>query len=242
MIDSVSVLWAMGYHYLSTIGKRKQYTVYERDLSPEEKRENRDALFSELRVLCNNMFKAAKTDIHIEGEENLPEKGPVVYMSNHRGIFDTPLIALVVKEPVVFIGKKELKSAPIIGKWFDVHGDIYIDREDMRSAVAAIVEGVKELKQGQSMVIFPEGTRSKDGTVGEFKAGSFKLATKANVPIIPIAIKNTEQILEDKGRIQRASIKMCIGKAIDVPNLSEEEKKKLHTTTEECIRKMVEAM
>jgi 1-acyl-sn-glycerol-3-phosphate acyltransferase len=242
MLGSIRVVCAMSTHYLKTMGVRKKYSVYGKDLEPVQKRENRIVLFEELRALSNGMFRAAKTKIELQGEENLPTEGPVVYIANHRGIFDTPLIASIVKEPVIFIGKKELQKAPIIGEWFNVHGNIYIDRKDMRSGLEAIVTGIKELKEGQSVVIFPEGTRSKTGELGEFKAGSFKLALKANVPIVPIAILGTEKILEEKGKIQQAHVKVKIGKIVDVPNFDEEKKKKLHLLTQKRISDLLEEL
>lgn len=239
MIRSIKVLWTMGWHYVKRSGIRKNNYVGEANLGPADKKQKRTAVYQCMRELSNNMFKAADTEIIIKGKENLPKAGPVVYMGNHKSLFDSPLMAHLIEEPIIFIGKEETKKMPVISKWFDAMGCIYLDRDDMKKQLQAILKGIDELKEGQSIVIFPEGTRSKGREIGSFKAGSFKLATKAKVPIIPIGIQDTFKILEETGRVQKATIYVNIGKPIDVANLSSEALKSLPQDVENYIRDLV---
>lgn len=227
MVRSIWVLWTIFFHFVQNFFKRQKYRVDNKELSIEDKRANREKIYRMMQDLSRGMLRAAGTEVEVKGKENLPVKGPVVYIVTHKGLFDAPIIATLIDEPLIFIGKEETKKMPVFGKWFDATGSIYLAREDMRQSLQAILEGIKELKEGQSVVIFPEGKRMKSESMGEFKAGSFKLATKANVPIVPIAIQNTQKILEEKSRIIKTTVYVNIGKMIDVPHLSENEKKAL---------------
>jgi len=111
-----------------------------------------------------------------------------------------------------------------------------MDRSNLRKSAAAIIEGVKIIKAGHSLVIFPEGTRSKGGPLGEFKAGSFKLATKSNAPIVPITINGSYKLMEaNNNRIKAANVELFIHPPIETKNLSKEEQEKLPTVVKEII-------
>lgn len=239
MFRGIAVLWAMAWHYIINTPGRRKYSVQGKELDTKTKKEYRAKVFYMAKDLSQRMVKAADATIEVKGRGNLPTEGPVVYMVTHKGLFDCPVMACLLDDPIIFIGKEEMAKMPIINKWFDAMGCIYLVRDDMKKSLQAILEGVQELKNGQSIVIFPEGTRSRSKEMGEFKAGSFKLATKANVPIIPIAIQNTHKILEEKGGIQKATVYVNVGEMIDVAALSNEEKKQLPTTVENTVRELL---
>lgn len=239
MLRSIAVVRVMIGHYIKNTSKRHRYSVQGRALDSETKKVYRSEIYKLMRDLSRRMIKAAGTTIEIKGKENLPQSGPVVYMCTHKGLYDSPILADLLEEPIIFIGKDETKKMPIIGKWFDAMGCIYLARDDMKKSLEAILEGIKELKEGQSLVIFPEGTRYKGKEMGSFKAGSFKLATKAQVPIVPIAMQNTYKILEEKGRIQKATVQINIGRPIDVASLSKEQQKNLPKQVEEQVRQLL---
>lgn len=241
MLRGIWVLWAMGFHFVTNTFNRKRYRVDNKELDRATKQAYRAKIYAMMRELSRRMIRAAGAELVIKGKENLPEHGPVVYMANHKGLFDSPVMAtLVEKDTLIFIGKDETKKMPVIGPWFDAMGCIYIVRDDMKQSLKAILDGIDELKQGQSVVIFPEGTRQKGPEMGSFKAGSFKLATKANVPIVPIAIQNSYKVLEEKGKIQKTTIYVNVGKPIDVASLSAEEKKRLPQDVEDTVRALLE--
>lgn len=162
--------------------------------------------------------------INAMGTENLPEDGPVVFISNHQGFADVLPFMNCVHFQTGFIAKSEIKKVPHFAGWIERVRGIYIDRGDVRASLKTIAEGAEYLKQGFSMVIFPEGTRSKDGTLGDFHAGSFKLATKAKVPIIPVTINGTSKLYEIPGIVQKhMSFDVTFHPMIDVASMDRHE-------------------
>lgn len=162
--------------------------------------------------------------INVIGKENIPE-GTCLYVANHQGFFDIPIIISSLDNSVGFIAKKELLKLKVLTYWMNQMHCIFMDRSNVRESIKAINEGIENLKNGYSMVIFPEGTRSKGPKVGEFKKGSLKLALKSGVPIVPIAIDGSYKLREgnEKSRIKSAEVKVTICKPICIENLSKEE-------------------
>ncbi len=139
-------------------------------------------------------FSLPGSKVHISGLENKPQKGPYIIVANHRSMLDITLIQGYVNAHAGFIAKKELGKFFTVGQFLKILGGELIDRENPRDAVVAIDNMIRKMKEeGQVIVIFPEGTRSTDGQVHEFKIGSMKIVTKAKVPILPIAISGTEK-------------------------------------------------
>lgn len=176
---------------------------------------------------CDILVKATGSSVEVIGLENIPEDSSVLFVSNHQGYLDIPILLLYLPKTIGFIAKIELKTWPIINKWVDCVEGVYIDRKDIRQSLKAINTTAEILKSGHSMVIFPEGTRSKGRELAPFKPGSLRAAQKANVPIIPITIDGTYQILEanNNRNLTPAHIKLVIGKAIN-PNKSTEKDSK----------------
>lgn len=177
--------------------------------------------------------------LHIEGKENLSEDEPrLCFVANHESMLDIPAIFVAAGRRLPgTITKIEIKKVPYIRWWCSKMDCVYIDRKNMRSAVKAIMDGVEHIKEGRAMLIFPEGTRSKTGEIGEFKAGAFELATRADAVIVPIQIKGTRGGLEARRR-WHVDAWVTIGKPIPTAGLSREEKRKVHTQVEESIRAM----
>lgn len=190
--------------------------------------------------MAKRLLKLIGAKLHIEGEENLLEGGTYVYMGTHKSYIDILILMTLVERPLTFIGKAEVDKIPFIGTWFHCAGGIPMDRDDIRQSFQVILEAIEQLKAGHSVAIFPEGTRAKGREMGDFKGGSFKLATKANVPIIPIAMQDTFKLLEEKRRVQPWDIYIKIGEPIDVPNLTKEEKKTIAKDTENYMKQLLE--
>ncbi|WP_231505656.1 lysophospholipid acyltransferase family protein [Bacillus sp. EB01] len=142
-----------------------------------------------------NIMKLTGSKVTVIGEENIP-KGAVVFISNHEGDFDVPVLLGYLSKPFGFISKVEVKKVLIMRKWMELINCVFMDRGDRRQAIASLREGAEMLKKGHSLVIFPEGTRSKGGVVGMFKSGSFRLPKDGEVPIIPISIQGTSNVFE----------------------------------------------
>jgi len=121
--------------------------------------------------------------------------GPYLYVANHASWLDIPILCTVLDPVFKFIAKGELLSTPCIGQQLSGGNHILIDREDRRSQLRTFKEGVNWLKSGVSLMAFPEGKRSHDGRLMEFKGGVFSMAAKSNVPIVPISISNTHAVM-----------------------------------------------
>lgn len=176
-------------------------------------------------------LKLAGARIKITGIENIPKDRTVLFVSNHQSNFDIPLIISSIDVPKGFIAKKELEKWPFISTWMKYINCIFMDRNNLRQSSESIVKGINLLKSGYSMVVFPEGTRSKGKPIAEFKAGSFKLATKSKCPIVPITINGTYKLLEqNNNKIKAADIELIIHPIIDVTTLNKDELDKLPET------------
>jgi putative phosphoserine phosphatase/1-acylglycerol-3-phosphate O-acyltransferase len=133
--------------------------------------------------------KFAGLDIAIKGKHNLEDHRPAVFCFNHQSSADFFIILKLLRHDITGVAKKELELSPI-GPLFKALGAIFIDRSNKSKAIESLGKAAHVLKQGTSVAIAPEGTRSGSKKLGEFKKGAFHLAMKAGVPIVPIVIKN----------------------------------------------------
>lgn len=182
------------------------------------------------------LLKVAGAKVRVHGQQHIPNE-PVVYVANHQGNFDVPIMITATKHPKAFISKIEVQKFPIIPRWMELMGCIFIDRSDRRQSIKAIRSGVDTIKSGQSIIIFPEGTRSKGGPIKEFKAGSLTLATSSGAKIVPVAIQGSHHLLETTNRIKPGVVDVTFLPAIDpadIPN------KEIAATVEAAIRQIVE--
>ncbi len=177
----------------------------------------------------NHLMKSFDIDISVEGKENLPAEGPVVYICNHQSFADIPVLCAVLDTvQFAFVARENLKQVPIYGTWMRRIRSVLIKREDPRAALRAISEGVGLIKEGFSLLIFPEGTRAKCSQMAEFKAGSIKLATKPGVPIIPISINGSYECFETTEVFRgKCPVGVIIHPAIETAGISRQEEKAL---------------
>lgn len=183
---------------------------------------------SAIQVWGTKFIEACHSTIEIYGKENLPTEGPIVYMSNHQSYVD--IVALCSALSTIqfgYVAKKDLAKLPLYGEWIELIRSVMIDRDNPRESLKAISKGISFLKQGFSMLIFPEGTRSKSSTIGEFKKGAMKLATKPGVPIIPVSIEGTYKLYETQGYIKPGNVKIMIHPPVNTAGLTKEEENAL---------------
>jgi len=178
--------------------------------------------------------------LKVYGSENIPKNEPLIFASNHQGAADILILLACLPRGFTFIIKQELFKIPIFGWYLRQAGYIAVDRGTKRGAVDFFVEAVKRLKEGGSILIFPEGTRSPDGKLHEFKRGSLLLAFKAKVRIVPIAISGSFGIMPKKSRlINPVPVKVQIGKPISIDkynNDSELANEDLHKTIKQMLQ------
>lgn len=134
-------------------------------------------------------------DLEVNGEANLWQKRPAVFVFNHQSKADLLVILRLLRQDVAGVGKKELRRMPIIGQVLELGGAVLIDRKNSRNAIEAMQPLVDVMtEEGKSVVIAPEGTRSVDGRLLPFKRGAFHLAMQAGVPIVPVVIHNSMDV------------------------------------------------
>lgn len=159
------------------------------------------------------------TNIRIEviGAENVLMNRPQIFMANHQSDFDILIVLAYIPGQFRWIVKKELFKIPVFGKAMRSAGYIEIDRQNREKAMKSLEEAAQKIREGKSVVTFPEGTRSKDGTIKPFKQGMFHLAIQAGVPIVPISIIGAHEIMPKRSlRIRPGKIKMVIDRPVDV--------------------------
>ena len=143
-------------------------------------------------------------DLQVTGIENIPAPGTGFMMyGNHQGLFDVVALAATCPTPMGAVLKKELLGIPFVQQVIDCTKSYPMDRDDVRQSLTVIQNVTEEVKQGRNYLIFPEGTRSKNGnTLGEFHGGSFRCAIKAKCPILPVAFIDSFKVFDQKGSDQ----------------------------------------
>ena len=229
------------YKSLSILNRyKKNIKKYRAEGNLEKEREN---IVLATSAWGKEIVRVFNSELTVEGKENLPEKGPVVVVSNHQGIGDIPaLCAALDKFQIGFIAKDSLKKIPLYGQWIDIVRSIFILRESPRESLGAIKKGVRYIEDGFSLVIFPEGTRSRGNEMGEFKKGSTKLATIPGVPIIPISLNGTADVYEKTGVLSSAKIKIIIHPPIITEGLTKIEEKAIPALVEKTVRDGVDKL
>lgn len=153
-----------------------------------------------IHYIMDRALKASNVDLQVTGLEDLPEEDGFMIYANHQGMFDVVAIAGTCKRPLGVVMKKELENVPLLKQIRYCTKSFLMDREDVRQSLEVIQNVTKEVQAGRNYVIFPEGTRSKNGNVmGEFHGGSFRCAVKAKCPIVPIAFFDSFKVLDQKG-------------------------------------------
>jgi 1-acyl-sn-glycerol-3-phosphate acyltransferase len=169
-------------------------------------------------ILCFSGIRVA-----VAGAEHIIPNRPQIFMANHQSFFDIFIVLAFIPAQFRFIAKKELFKVPIFGGALRKHGSIEINRQHHESAVKSIDEAAQKIKQGTSVMTFPEGTRSIDGEIKAFKKGVFHLALAAGVPIVPVSIIGSREILQKYSlKINPGNIVMVIGQPVETGGYSEE--------------------
>jgi len=207
----------------------------------------RQLAFNYIRNAAFAVLFLSGTKVEIKGLPDLPADRNVVYILNHRSIYDIIIAFRYAKTPMAFIAKNSLEKVPFLRGWMKLDGCLFLDRDDIREGARIIAEGIEEVKSGLSMGIFPEGTRNRDAedrrSLLEFRAGSLKLATRTDVPVVPVTMYNASACLEDHFPfIRRATVKVDYGKPIEVSELSPEEKRFLAKNLNEQMRQTLQKM
>lgn len=156
--------------------------------------------YRHIQYIFKRAVKSGNVDLQVFGTENIPAEGGFTMYSNHQGMFDVLAIPATCDQPLGAVLKKELKDIPFLKQVIACTKSFPMDREDVRGSMEVILAAAKEVANGRNYLIFPEGTRSKNGNqMREFHAGSFKIASKAKAPIVPVALIDCYKVFDEKG-------------------------------------------
>ncbi len=168
------------------------------------------------KVWSNTILWISGIKIELIGKEHLRPDESYVYVSNHVSMYDIPVVIKAIPGQMRIVFKKELAKIPIFGWQLKLGPYILIDRQNPGKAMQSLNQAIEKIKHGVSVLLFAEGTRSKDGSIQSFKRGAFTLATRSGKKIVPVTIKGTYEILpKKKFNIKRGWVKLIFDKPIE---------------------------
>lgn len=163
---------------------------------------------------ARHLIASGGSRVEIRGEENIPRGRAVCVVANHQSNFDIPLLMAYLPFTPGFIAKKELARVPFFNSWIRTLNSVFIDRKDIRASVTALSRAADGVIGGKSMVLFPEGTRSRSGVPGRFHAAGPRTMAHKSVLFLPITIFNSREMFEKQKRIIPTKIRMEIHEPI----------------------------
>ena len=171
----------------------------------------------------------AGTRLIVRGKENIPSDSAALFVGNHRSYFDIVLTYSHFPGITGYVAKKEMLRYPLLNSWMRNIHCLFLDRDNIKEGLKTILTGVEEVKNGVSLCIFPEGTRNKvNDTFLPFRDGSFKIAEKGGVPVVPMTIVNSASVWEDHlPRIKRATVVIEFEKPIYLNEMDRAARKNL---------------
>lgn len=173
--------------------------------------------------------RLAGTNLIVRGRENIPGDTAVLYVGNHRSYFDIVLTLSAFPGVTGYVSKVEMLKWPLLNLWMKNIHCLFLDRSNIKEGLKTILKGAEEVKNGISLCIFPEGTRNKvPDTFLPFHDGSFKIAEKGGVPVIPMVILNSADVFEDHlPKIKKTTVVIEFQPPVYIDRLEKEVKKNL---------------
>ncbi len=159
---------------------------------------DKSVYFGYSRRWSKGLLRISGVSVRVQGDELLPKGESRVYIVNHASLFDIPVLLASLDDSIRIMYKKELERIPFLGWNMKMSPFIAVERESASNAMESINTAIEAIKHGESVIIFAEGTRSKDGKLQKFKRGGFYLASRSHKPIVPIILKGTSLILPKK--------------------------------------------
>ena len=199
---------------------------------------NPKTFYKDCKVWSSILLKISGIKLKVEGAENIKINENYVFVANHSSLYDIPVVMLGIPNKIKIIYKEELEKIPIFGAGLKASPFISVKRSDPQNAMKSIESAIKSVQGDSSVLVFPEGTRSEDGEIQEFKRGAFMLATRSNKQIVPISIIGTTQILPSKSKIiNSGNVRLIIEKPIFLENeLNRQEEKNLMQSVRDIIK------
>ena len=187
------------------------------------------------------MLRICGVRVRIHGGGQLKPRQNYIFVSNHISLLDSPSLVAHLPKPLCFVAKKELFSVPFMGWYLARQGHVPIERGEPKAALRSLNEAAKAIEQGRkSVLMFPEGTRSKDGVMLPFKEGVALLAIRSGTPVVPVAIRGTQAVMPSKALIiTPGSVDLYIGAPIDVSAYEPKQRTELTARLEAEVRALL---
>ncbi|HEY7215455.1 MAG TPA: lysophospholipid acyltransferase family protein [Thermoanaerobaculia bacterium] len=174
------------------------------------------------------LLRLAGARLRIEGGEQIDPSRAYFFAANHQSWMDIPALFKALPMPVLFLAKRELARIPFMGRYIEKMGMVFVDRADRRQAARTVDHALTRLREGWSILSFPEGTRTPDGRLQRFKTAAFAAAVEAGVPVVPIAIEGARHVLPRSGlRVRPGVIRIRFGEPISTAGLTRDDRAEL---------------
>ncbi len=178
--------------------------------------------------LARVMLKITGSTVQVEGLHHIPPGEPVLFVSNHQGHFDSAVILAYIRSPKAFVASNAASKFPVFRIWFNYAHTIYLEIGNVRQNYSALESAKEIIANGRSVVIYPEGVISSGSQTGEFKRGAFRLAFDTGVPIVPLVVDGTWQVMGERNEtIRPASITLRVLPPVSTRDLSRSEQQRL---------------
>ncbi|MBE5932071.1 MAG: 1-acyl-sn-glycerol-3-phosphate acyltransferase [Lachnospiraceae bacterium] len=205
---------------------------------------NPDKAWEMGRKYVSGYFKAGlfvcRAKVNVLGKENIPDEA-CLFVGNHRSYFDILISHEAIKRPAGFVAKKEILKVGLLALYMKDISCLFLDRNDIKQGLETMNKGGELLKQGHSMILFPEGTRSQQDGMLPFKEGGYKMAEKAKCPIVPFAITGSDLLLESrpkKGRFKKVNVTIEFAKPIYPTQMAPKDRKAMYAQIPDIIQGM----
>jgi 1-acyl-sn-glycerol-3-phosphate acyltransferase len=194
------------------------------------------------RVWGRCLLSACRVTVHVRGCSNIEPSGTYIFMANHQSNFDIPVLQAHLSSHFKWLAKAELYKIPFFGMILKRAGYISIDRSNRESAIESLKIATEKIRQGVSVLIFPEGSRSMDGNIRPFKKGGFFLAIDSGVPIVPVILHGTWPIMSKKTglRVKSGNVVVEIEKPVETTGYTQENREELLRKVHSIIRESFE--
>jgi 1-acyl-sn-glycerol-3-phosphate acyltransferase len=195
------------------------------------------------RVWGPGLLRLAGARLQVAGQQRLDSSPAWFFAANHQSWIDIPVLFTALPVPVLFLAKRELARVPFLGSYIERMGMVFVDRTDRRQAVDTVGRATARLREGRSLVSFPEGTRTPDGRVRRFKTATFAAAVEAGVPVVPVAIDGARRVLPRGGfRARPGLIRVRIGEPISTSELKRDDRAELAARAQREVEELLEEM
>lgn len=230
----------VGFVLLTALFFCLPYHLYLKSLA----KKNPERAWKKARKFVSGFFKTelllSGCKITVLGKENIPEDVPCLFVGNHRSYFDILITHESIGKPAGFVAKSEMKKVPLLPLYMDDIGCLFLDRNDIKQGLKTINEGAEYMKQGHSMILFPEGHRNQNEELLPFKEGGYKMAEKSKCAIVPMAISGSDLLLESapKKHIRGHEVVIEFAPAFNPAELAPKERKEKYAQLPNLIQEM----